>query len=138
MTRELGRKIFDEIAIGITRAAEKESVAADALEKFAFAALFAFFAGGDAGFVREHFVVGFTEVDDELVPEFADGFAPAEFAFFDFVEFVFEARGKGDVENVFETFHQQDADAFAEHGGGETALILFDVFAIDNVEMIVA
>ena len=50
------RKILDEIAIGIAIAAQEETVSADALEQFTLAAFFASLSGGNAGFVRQHFV----------------------------------------------------------------------------------
>src|SRR5580704_724676 len=129
---KLGREVLNEIAIGITRAAEEETVAADAFEQFAFPALFALLAGGDARFVGEHLIVGAIEIDDEFFPELFYGFAPGQLALFDFIEFFFEARGESDIENVFETFYQQDADAFAEHGGREAALVFGDVLALDD------
>src|SRR5262245_1019931 len=55
-----------------------------------------------------------------------------QLAFLDFVQFLLEARGEGDVENVLETVYQEAADAFTEHGGREAALIFFHVFALDN------
>src|SRR6185295_18779522 len=79
------RKVLDEIAFGITRAAEEKSVAADAFEQFALAALLAGLAGRDARLVREHLLVGPVEVHDEFFPEFLDGFAPVKLSFLDFV-----------------------------------------------------
>ena len=107
-------------------------MARDAFEQFALAAFFALLAGRDACFVREHLVIGFIEIGEEGHPEFLDGLAPGKFALFDFVELFFEARGEADVENILETFHQEHADAFAEHGGREAALVFGDVFALDD------
>src|SRR5207245_10618692 len=45
----LRREILNEIAFGITRAAEEKTVAADAFEQFALTALFTFFRCGNAG-----------------------------------------------------------------------------------------
>src|SRR5438445_145568 len=128
----LRRKVLDEIAIGIARAAEEETVAADALEQFALAALFALFPRGNASFVGKHLVVGFIEVNGEFFPKLFDRFTPRQLAFFDLVEFFFEPRRKRDVENVLETLDQQHADALAEHGGRETSLVLGDVLALDK------
>ena len=88
--------------------------------------------GGDARFVGEHFVVGAIQIDDEFFPEFLYGFAPGEFAFFDFVELFFEPRGERHIENIFEAFDQQQADAFAKHGGRKTALLFGYIFAFDD------
>ena len=74
--RSLGREILNEIAFGITRAAQEETVAADAFEQFALAALFALLPRGNAGLVGKHLVVGLIEVNDEFFPEFLDRFAP--------------------------------------------------------------
>src|SRR5467141_1416611 len=126
------REVLNEIAFGVSRTAQEETVAADALEQFALAALFALFPRGDAGLVGKHLVAGLVEVNDEFFPELFDGFAPRQLAFLDFVKFLFEPRGKRDVENVFETLYQQHADALAEHGGRETPLVLGDVFALDD------
>ena len=54
------------------------------------------------------------EILDEAAPEFLYRFLPGKLAFFDFVEFVFETRGKADVENIVEAFHQQVAHFFAQ------------------------
>ena len=108
------REIANEIAFGIARAAEEKSVAADALEQFALAALLAFFARGDAGLVGIHLIGGFVEVHFEAVPEFFHRCAPGQFAVFDFIELFFEARGEANVENVFEGFHKQAANALAQ------------------------
>src|SRR5258708_2409131 len=126
------REVLNEIAFGVARTAQEETVAADALEQFALAALFALFPRGDAGLVGKHLVSGLVHVNDEFFPELFDGFAPRQLAFLDFVKFLFEPRGKRDVENVFETLYQQHADALAEHGGRETPLVLGDVFALDD------
>ncbi len=128
----LRREVLNEITFGIARAAEEETVPADALEQFALAAFFAFFPRGDAGLVRKHLVVGFVEVNDEFLPEFLDGFAPGQLAFFDFVELFFKPRCKCDVENIFKALDQQRADALAEHGGRKTSLVLGDVFALEE------
>src|SRR5467141_1201034 len=125
-------EVLNEIALGIARTAEEEPVAADAFEQFALSALFTLLPGRDAGFVGKHLVAGLVEVNDEFFPELFDGFAPRQLAFLDFVKFLFEPRGKRDVENVFETLYQQHADALAEHGGRETPLVLGDVFALDD------
>ena len=129
---DFGRKILDEVALGITRAAEEKSVAADAFEQFALAALFAGFACRDARFVREHLLVGPVEVHDKFFPEFLDGFAPVKLSFLDFVKLFFEARSEGNVEDVLETFHEQTADALAKHGGREATLLFLDVLALDD------
>jgi len=113
-------------------------VAADAFEQFALAALFALLPGWYAGFVGKHLVPGLVEVNDEFFPELFDGFAPRQLAFFDFVEFLFEPRGKRDVEDVFETLHQQHADALAEHGGREASLFLVTYSRSTMVEIIEA
>src|SRR5690242_10762732 len=129
---KFGRKVLDKIAIGITGTAEEKAVAADAFEQFSLAALLAFLSGGNAGFVGKHLLGSFVEVHDEFFPEFLDGFAPVELAFFDVVEFFLETGSEGDVEDVLEAFDQEHADAFAEHGGGEAALLFFHVFALDD------
>src|SRR5271155_3879790 len=129
---QLGRKVFDVVAIGVAIAAQEKSVARYALEQFTFAAFFALQPGGNPGLVGQHLLVGLIEINYERIPEFLHGLAPGEFAFFDFVELFFQARGETHVENVFETFHQQDADAFAKHGRREAALVFRDVFALDD------
>src|SRR5690348_15227634 len=115
--------VADVITFRIARAAEEESVAADALEESALLAFRAFLVGGDAGLV---------EVFLEAIPEFLDGLAPGELAFLDFVKLVFEARGEADVEDVLETLDEQVADFFAEERGGELPLILVHVFALND------
>src|SRR5690348_10845332 len=109
--------VADVITFRIARAAEEESVAADALEESALLAFRAFLVGGDAGLVGLHFAGGFVEVFLEAIPEFLDGLAPGELAFLDFVKLVFEARGEADVEDVLETLDEQVADFFAEERG---------------------
>src|SRR6266850_1097253 len=126
------REVLNEIAFGVARTAQEETVPADALEQFALAALFALFPRGDAGLVGKHLVAGLVEVNDEFFPELFDGFAPGQLAFLDFVEFLFEPRGKRDVENVFETLDQQHADTLTKHRGRESPLVLGDVFAFDD------
>src|SRR5271170_7893185 len=130
--RKLGRKILDVIAIRIAIAAQEKSVARNALQQFTLAAFFALQPGGNPGLVGQHLLVGLIEIHDERIPEFLHRLAPGQLAFFDFVELFLEARGEADVENILETFYQQHADAFAEHGGREAALILGDVFAFDD------
>src|SRR5579859_3905766 len=83
---ELGRKILDEIAIGIAGTAQKESVPADTFEQLSLAALFALFASGDACLVGKHFIVGAIQIDYEFLPKFLHGFAPVQLAFFNFIE----------------------------------------------------
>src|SRR5262249_50715682 len=56
VVRLFSRQILDKVALGITRATQEEAVAADALQQFTLAALFAFLAGGNAGLVRHHLV----------------------------------------------------------------------------------
>src|SRR5260370_19125161 len=107
------RKVPDGIAFRITGAAEKEAVAADALEQLALAAFFAFLSRGDAGLVRLHLALGLVEVFLEAVPEILDRAPPGQLALFDFVEFFFEARGEAHIENVFKTFYQQIPYFFA-------------------------
>jgi len=87
---------LNEIAFGIARTTEEETVAANAFEQFALAALFTLFSGRNASLVRKHFVVGLIKVNDELFPEFLDGFAPWQLAFFDFVQLFFKPRRKRD------------------------------------------
>src|SRR5260370_40817230 len=116
----------------MARAGEGEAVAADALQQFALAAVFALFPRWNAALVRKHLVLSLVEVNDEFFPELSDGLAPGQFAFFNFIEFLFEPRGKGDIENVFEALDQQHTDALAEHRGRETPLVLGDVFTLDN------
>src|SRR2546430_814745 len=99
------REVLNEVAFGIARTAQEETVAADTLEQFALAALFALLPGRNAGLVGKHLVIGLVEVNDKFFPELFDGFAPRQLAFFDFVELFFEARGKRDVEDVFETLY---------------------------------
>src|SRR5713226_613544 len=132
LTAKLRRKVFDVIAFRITGAAQKEAVAADALEQLALAAFFAFLSRGDAGLVRLHLALGLVEVFLEAVPEILDRAPPGQLALFDFVEFFFEARGEAHVEDVFKTFYQQIADFFAEHRGSEAALVFADVLALDD------
>src|SRR5439155_10158296 len=115
LLRQFRRKVLNKIAIGIARATQEKSVAADAFEQFALAALLALLAGRDAGFVGKHFVAGLIQVNDEFFPKLFYGLAPVELAFFNFVEFFLEARGERHVEDIFETFYEQDADAFADH-----------------------
>ena len=55
-----------------------------------------------------------------------------ELAFFDLVELVFQAGGETDVEDIFEALHEKVADLFAEQGRSEAALVLIDVFALDD------
>src|SRR6267143_5646752 len=114
--RSLRREILNEIAFGIPRAAQEETVAADAFEQLTLAALFTLFPGGNPGLVRQHLVVGLIEVDDEFLPELFDGFAPRQFAFFNFIELFFEPRRKCHVEDIFKALDQQRTDPFAEHG----------------------
>src|SRR5712664_3915107 len=130
--RKFRRKVLNEIAVGIPRAAEEEAMAADSLQQLALAAFFALLTRGDARFVREHLVAGLVEINDEFLPEFFDGFAPGQLAFLDLVELFFEPRGKRHVENVFKALHQQGADAFAKHGGREASLILGNVFTLND------
>ena len=127
-----GRKVFDEVALGIARAAQEEAVAADAFEQFALPAFLAFFSRRNAGFVREHFVIGLVEVEDELFPELFHGLAPRQLALFDFVEFFLHPRGELEIENVFKAFYQELAYALAKHGRRKTALILRDVLSFDQ------
>src|SRR5258708_5360950 len=130
--RSFRREVLNEIAFGIARAAKEETVAADAFEQFALAALFALFPRGNAGLVGKHFVIGFVEVNNEFFPELLDRFAPRQFAFLDLVEFFFEPRGKRNVENVLEALDQQRADTFSEHRGGEASLVFCDVLALEK------
>src|SRR5262249_41203595 len=116
----------------IARAAEEEAVPADALEQLPLAALFALLAGRDAGFVGHHLVARTRQVHHELLPKLAHRVAPRKLAFLDFVELFLEARRKGDVEDVVERFHQENADAFAEHRWREASLFFLDVLALDN------
>ena len=71
---QLGRKIADEIAIRIARAAQEKSVAADALEQLALAALLALLPGGNAGLVGLHLALGLFEVLREAAVKFLHGF----------------------------------------------------------------
>src|SRR5947207_653302 len=70
--RSLRGEVLNEIAFGIARAAQEESVAANAFEQLALAALFALFPRRDAGLIGKHLVVGLVEVDDEFLPELFD------------------------------------------------------------------
>ncbi len=81
-------------------------MAADALEQFSLAAFFALLPGGNAGFVRKHFIRGFIQVEQERIPEFLYRLAPRQFAFFNFVQLFFKAGGEADVENILEAFDQ--------------------------------
>src|ERR1700676_2455209 len=128
----LGRKILDKITVRIARAAQEKTVAGDALQQLALAALLALLAGGNAGLVGNHLVVSLRQIDDKFLPKLPHRLAPGQLAFFDFVELFIEARREGDVKDVVEAFHQQDADAFAQHGRREAPLIFLDVFALDD------
>src|SRR5262249_46324496 len=103
---QLRSHILDEIAIGISRAPQKESVAADAFQQLAFAALLALPAGWNSGLIRNHFLIGLRQVDDKLLPELLDRITPGQLAFFDFVQLFFQSRGEGDIKNVVETLDQ--------------------------------
>ena len=107
-------------------------MAADAFEQFALAALLALLAGRDAGFVGKHFVAGLIQVNNEFFPKLFYRFTPVELAFFDFIEFFFEARRERHVEDVFETFYEQNADSLAKHRWEKTPLLFANVFAFDE------
>src|SRR5438552_3636605 len=128
--RSLRGEVLNEIAFGIARAAQEESVAANAFEQLALAALFALFPRRDAGLIGKHLVVGLVEVDDEFLPELFDGFAPRQLAFFDFVQLFFEPRGKCHVDDVLETLDKLRVDALVEYGGRISAMYLSDVIVI--------
>src|ERR1700743_2053565 len=129
---EFRRHVLNKVAIRIARAAKEESVPADALQKLAFAALFALLPGRDAGLVRNHLVVGLGQIDDKLFPEFAYGIAPGELALFNFVEFFFEARRKRGVEHIVKALHEQSVYAFTQHRRRKAPLILAHVLTLDN------
>ena len=126
------RKVTDIVALGVATAAQEEAVAADAFEQLALAALLALLACRNAGFVRLHFPFGLFQIILEAVVEVLDRLLPGQLALLDFVEFYFHARSEADVEDVLEAFHQQLADLLAEHGRGEAALVLADVFALHD------
>ena len=107
-------------------------MAADAFQQLSLAAFFAFLPGSNARFVGQHFVGGFIQVQQERIPKFLYRLAPRQFAFFNFVEFFFEAGGETHVENILKTFHQQHAHALAEHRRREAALVLRDVLPIHD------
>src|SRR5215813_7664287 len=107
-------------------------MAADALKQFAFTALFALLARWNARLVGDHVVAGVAQINDELFPELADGVAPRQLAFFDFVELLLEARSEGDIEDVVKRLDKQATDALTEHGWCKAPLLLLYVFAFDN------
>ena len=123
---------MNEIAIRIARATQEKSVAADALQQFALTALLAGLAGGDARFVRNHFVAGLGQIDDKFPPKFAYRVTPGQLAFLDFVQLFLEPSREGDVEDVVEAFHQQDAHSLAQHRRREAPLVLAHILALHN------
>src|SRR5438270_857155 len=112
-----------EIAIRIPRATQEKSVPADPFQQFALPALLARLTGRYPGFVRNHFVIGTRQIDDEFLPEFLHRFPPGKLAFLDLVELFLEARSESDVEHIVKTLYQQHAHALAQHRRREAPLI---------------
>src|ERR1019366_2036435 len=130
--RQFRREIANEIAIRIARTAQEKTVPADAFQEIALPALLALLSGGNTRFVGLHLALGLLEVGREAAIEFLDGLLPGKFSLFDFVEFLFHASREAHIKNILEALDQQDAHFFTEHGRSKPALVLGNVFPVDN------
>ncbi len=127
------RHILDEIAIRIARATQEKSVPADALEQFAFAALFALLARSvcppcTKSFHRRPCVRSMTNFCQNSFTASRQGSLPSSIS-----SSSSSSRAvKLDVENIVEALHQQHAYALAQHRRREASLILAHVLALDD------
>src|SRR6185437_14720809 len=83
--RQIGRQVLNEVALRIPRAAQEESVPADALQQFALSAFFALLPGRNADLVGDHLLIGLHQVQHKFFPEAAHSLAPRHAPFLDLV-----------------------------------------------------
>src|SRR5579864_57980 len=77
-----------------------------------------------------HVLLSVFEILGEAFVELRHGVGPLLFAFFDLVEFFFQAGGVGHVENVTEVVHEEVGDDEADLGGRKFSAHLGDVLAL--------
>ena len=79
-----------------------------------------------------HVLFGILEILLEFLVEVGQGVGPLLFAFFDFVEFLFQTRGVLHIENVAEVFDQQIGDDQADFGRRKFAADFLHVLPLLN------
>ena len=77
-----------------------------------------------------HVLLRILQVFGELLVELGQRLRPLLFAFFDLIQFFFQPRGVGRVENIGKICHQQIGDHHADFSGHEFAAQLLHVFAL--------